>query len=343
MKYQSKNSQNTYRSTARDENGTSVQRTRQQTGQSRSPYSARNEGYSSGRSSGQQVRNRKRKKKGASGAVVAVLCVIIAVLIVVIAVMAVNSKKQSESPTGSSIESGVSGEAVSDEQTQEDTSGSQTREEADTSAYIDDGFEPEAAIVYDGAPTDYYHGAEDVINHAVLTPQTTGFDELDALLADFIDEHTDSSMDNFERLWSCYNWLVLNSSYATGVSESPGKYSASDKTRTPDTVLWAIDFFNTYSGDCKNYGSACAYLMQALGYDAHIMTGYVPRNDGGTIDHCWALVYINGDPYYFDIQLDNNYYTRERNNGSEDPPDRINFCRPDYSAAVFYTEDKALS
>ncbi|MBQ6734295.1 MAG: transglutaminase domain-containing protein [Lachnospiraceae bacterium] len=79
---------------------------------------------------------------------------------------------------------------------------------------------------------------------------------------------------------------------------------------TPDlgTRAMAEIGFNTGNGSCYVM-SACFYEMaKELGYDAHQVSGYVPRNDGSKAPHSWVEIDIDGVTYAYDISTMRNYH-----------------------------------
>ncbi|MBR5969374.1 MAG: transglutaminase domain-containing protein [Lachnospiraceae bacterium] len=79
---------------------------------------------------------------------------------------------------------------------------------------------------------------------------------------------------------------------------------------TPDlgTRAMAEIGFNTGHGSCYVM-SACFYEMaKVLGYDAHQVSGYVPRSDGTKAPHSWVEIDIDGVTYAYDISTMKNYH-----------------------------------
>ena len=66
--------------------------------------------------------------------------------------------------------------------------------------------------------------------------------------------------------------------------------------------------FTTGHGSCYVM-SACFYEMaKELGYDAHQISGFVPRLDGSKAPHSWVEIDIDGVTYAYDISTMKNYH-----------------------------------
>lgn len=56
-------------------------------------------------------------------------------------------------------------------------------------------------------------------------------------------------------------------------------------------------------GHCKNYASALCVLFRSYGYDARVVTGYVPSRSRGWAVHGWVEAKVGGRYYVFDADL----------------------------------------
>lgn len=188
------------------------------------------------------------------------------------------------------------------------------------------------------APTQPYIGPWTLLNQETLTPTQSGYPELDALVNDLIAKVVTDDMNNYQKVWALYEWMIDNISYSRGMDANTGAYSSSDPATTPTEVLWATDLLNAGQGCCYNYSSAFVYILRAVGYDAHLVSGNVPKYGGGETPHCWLYVTLdNGLNYTFDPDLDMNFYTRELGEGAEDPAKDRFFCAPIETYAYFYS------
>lgn len=189
------------------------------------------------------------------------------------------------------------------------------------------------------APTQEYIGAWTLLSEEPLNPTQSGYPELDSLVNDLIARITTSDMNNYQKVWALYEYFIDNITYSRGMDAHTGEYSSSDKATTPKEVLWATDLLNSGQGCCYNYSSAFMYIMRALGYDAHLVSGNVPKYGGGVTPHCWLYVNLRGGKYTFDPDLDMNFYTRDLRNGVENPARDRYFCVPIDNLSYFYVAE----
>lgn len=185
----------------------------------------------------------------------------------------------------------------------------------------------------------------DLLNNEPLNPTTSGYEELDRLIEDFMtmlknDGTIWDDMSNYQEVRAIYVWFIKKIEYSRGMDVNAGASSSSDPATTPVEVLWATDLFNTYKGCCYNYSSAFMYIMRYLGYDAHLVSGQVGKYGGGTTPHCWLYVNLGGVAYTFDPDVDSNYYWRGVQEGSTEEKTDTLFCKKMDDMNYFYTAEK---
>ena len=185
----------------------------------------------------------------------------------------------------------------------------------------------------------------DLLNNEPLNPTTSGYEELDRLIEDFMtmlknDGTIWDDMSNYQEVRAVYVWFIKKIEYSRGMDVNAGASSSSDPATTPVEVLWATDLFNTYKGCCYNYSSAFMYIMRYLGYDAHLVSGQVGKYGGGTTPHCWLYVNLGGVAYTFDPDVDSNYYWRGVQEGSTEEKTDTLFCKKMDDMNYFYTAEK---
>jgi hypothetical protein len=56
-------------------------------------------------------------------------------------------------------------------------------------------------------------------------------------------------------------------------------------------------------GHCKNFAAALCILFRSYGYDAQVVTGYVPSRSRGWAEHGWVEAKVKGKTYIFDADL----------------------------------------
>ena len=162
-------------------------------------------------------------------------------------------------------------------------------------------------------PTESFVSTFSLLQAEPLNPVRSGCDELDRLIDELFAKILKEDMGKYTKVWTCYEYLVDNITYSRGMDANTGAYSESDPATTRKEALWATDLLNSGQGCCYNYSAAFAYIMRAIGYDARLVSGNVPAYAGGVTPHCWVVVYLGGEPYTFDPDLDMNYHTRGDN------------------------------
>lgn len=181
-----------------------------------------------------------------------------------------------------------------------------------------------------------YVGAWTLMSTEPLNPSKSGYEELDRLIDELLSRIVTADMNGYKKAWACYEYLVDNITYSRGMDANTGMYSESDPAVTPKEVLWATDLLNTGMGCCYHYSSTYVYLLRAIGFDAHLVSGNVPKYGGGVTPHCWLYVNLGGEQYIFDPDLDMNYYTRDKGNGVENPAKDRFFCVRADKMSYFY-------
>lgn len=181
-----------------------------------------------------------------------------------------------------------------------------------------------------------YVGAWTLLTSEPLNPTRSGYPELDALMDALFAKIITDDMNGYQKAWACYEYLIHNIIYNRGMDANTGLYSVSDPAVTPTEVLWATDLLNTGWGCCYHFSSVYVYMLRAIGYDAHLVSGNVPKYGGGVTPHCWLYVNLGGEQYIFDPDLDMNYYTRDKGNGIENPAKDRFFCVRTDKMSYFY-------
>ncbi len=167
----------------------------------------------------------------------------------------------------------------------------------------------------------------ELIMRAQLNPKKSGYEELDKLVDELISAKTTPGANNYSKLWNCYLYFVDEITYSRGMDANVGMYSSSDPATTPTEVLWATDLLNSGQGCCYNYSAALMFVMRALGYDARLVSGDVPKAGGGRTPHCWVLVTLEGVDFTFDPDMDMNQFRNDTNKGAANPRKDNFFCR----------------
>lgn len=119
---------------------------------------------------------------------------------------------------------------------------------------------------------------------------------LDALVQELIQNATTEDMSRSEQLRACYNYMVNNYSYAYNYNYS---YGSSAKS-----IVWATAFLRDGYGACNNWSSAFMYVARALGYEADLYYGSTATSGGGSVEHYWPVLRLDGTEYVFDPQVE---------------------------------------
>ena len=119
--------------------------------------------------------------------------------------------------------------------------------------------------------------------------------EVEALAAEVIDEVTTSDMTAQEKLYACYMWSVETLEFDTYDTEPADGY-------TPSQYYAIFGFENLY-GDCYVFAATFKEMAAYLGYDAHLVDGYVATNSDPAI-HGWVEIDMDGTTYVFDPEFE---------------------------------------
>lgn len=129
--------------------------------------------------------------------------------------------------------------------------------------------------------------------------------EAERMAQRIIDQYTNSTMSQLEKLKACCQYLVSNVSY-TYVQGNAMKQRGYDPRYCALDNGWqyyqCINTINTGGGICFGYASALAACAHQLGYSPFIVIGQCAAVDNPAVyvDHAWVEITIDGTPYYFD-------------------------------------------
>lgn len=138
------------------------------------------------------------------------------------------------------------------------------------------------------------NSAETLLNSAALNPQKTGNELLDSLVESTLAKITNSNMSTYEKVKACYDYAINNFSYGQSGINVWGIKG------------WAYAVLTNNVGVCNNYSSAFAVLTRAIGLDTYLQNGQTSSSKGGYTGHTWCTMMINGVPYLFDPQVEDN-------------------------------------
>ena len=138
---------------------------------------------------------------------------------------------------------------------------------------------------------------EALLNSVELHPMTTGEEYVDKEVERILSLTTNSSMSNYEKVCSIYQYIHQNFFYQTSFIAPTTKYkSYYDRQMVGRTE----GFLKTGHGTCTEYSACFMTLTRALGFESYCIGGAF----SGSGRHTWAIIVINGEKYIFDPEID---------------------------------------
>lgn len=184
--------------------------------------------------------------------------------------------------------------------------------------------------------------SEQLINSAALSPMYTNYSPLDDLVQEVFAARFTSGMSLYEKVISCYDYLVYNSIYGNStkttaiynsIDNECDYYSSFDRR----LVAEAYCFINSKRGSCNDFAASFMVMARALGLEAYVIDGSISWS-AGTNSHTWTLVKLGGSYYIFDPQAEWRNYS---NNGSVS---YSNFCISEYSqTSRYYDREECIA
>ena len=175
---------------------------------------------------------------------------------------------------------------------------------------------PFSASAADAMPTEEIRA---LLNAQALHPQPTGYEELDALMAQILAPY--ESSDTYTRVKAAYDWTVYEIDYSWApysqnwapaydcfVPQYDLTYDPGLEEAVPFEVANRSYHALKYGeGVCYDYAAAFALLARYIGIDAFVHTGNFQLEAlfGGAISHHgWTELRLSGTNYIFDPQRD---------------------------------------
>lgn len=106
---------------------------------------------------------------------------------------------------------------------------------------------------------------------------------------DVISKYIKNDMSDYDKVLAIHDWLCANVTYGESKNDS-------DQDIYGALVLG--------KARCAGYAKAFAYLLNKAGVKSSVISGDSIDENGESVPHAWNIVYIDGDPYYFDITWD---------------------------------------
>ena len=122
-----------------------------------------------------------------------------------------------------------------------------------------------------------------------LKPTITVTGNERAILEKYMKALVNDKMTNYEKVLVCYDYLINHTYYAYGGWNNPIQ-----------SVL--VKGFGT----CTEYSHTMCAMLRYMGFKANCIWGQTAMARGGYGQHMWVEVYINGNTYVVDPQVDDN-------------------------------------
>lgn len=135
-----------------------------------------------------------------------------------------------------------------------------------------------------------------ILDYAACNIQYSGDANLDSLVQELIQDAVTPGMSRSEQLRACYDYMIRNYDYGYNYNYSYGNGKKS--------VAWATAILRDGYGACNNWSSAFMYVARALGYEVDLYYGRTAASRGGSAEHYWPVIRIEGMEYVFDPQVE---------------------------------------
>lgn len=146
------------------------------------------------------------------------------------------------------------------------------------------------------------------VNSIGLNPVYTRYTSFDNQISGILMSITNSSMTNYDKLMSIYNYVQDKLYYAMPLLDMNliynlqlnYHYSEFDAT---EIALAQAALDNGY-GVCDSYAALFMIMTRQAGFDSYVFNGQVSKVGGGTTGHAWVVINIGGTYYTFDPQIE---------------------------------------
>lgn len=114
---------------------------------------------------------------------------------------------------------------------------------------------------------------------------------IDAAANTIIKDLIKEPMSEYNKVLAIHDWICKNVSYEESVD-----YSDQD-------IYGALIL---RKARCAGYAKLFSYLLEMADVESYVVSGESIDKYGNTVPHAWNLVYIDNEPYYFDITWNDN-------------------------------------
>lgn len=126
---------------------------------------------------------------------------------------------------------------------------------------------------------------------------SSGYEPLDDIIFPILDSIITGKQTDTQKLKAIYDYLIKYS-YTERVVLIPQSLSEYSEQ------LYAISLFEKGYGVCYDFTSAFKYMSRAIGFDTRMIYGRHTNPSGGSSEHTWAELDINGTTYIFDPAIE---------------------------------------
>ncbi len=157
-----------------------------------------------------------------------------------------------------------------------------------------------APVVNDGT-------VQGILNSAPLNPRSTGYAATDAKIQEIFNQIFTPGMTTYDKVKACYDYIIYNTSYARGAYVSSAGFGNPSEGNNDAYIAWgALSCLTLGKGSCNTYSCAFIAMMKMIGLDSAYVSGSTHASGGGYTGHNWVEVYIGGQTYVFDPQVEDN-------------------------------------
>ena len=158
------------------------------------------------------------------------------------------------------------------------------------------------AFLLIGGSKAYAADVRGLMNSQTLTPTYTGYQPCDQKAAEILAAITTPEMDTYDKVATCYNYIVNNYAYDMNPQAFQIPYDA--YVNGNYGAFLAKTFFDRGVGVCDDYSCAFAALVRQIGLNCYCCSGQVVSSNGNASGHTWCQMNLGGVILNFDPDLD---------------------------------------
>jgi hypothetical protein len=113
--------------------------------------------------------------------------------------------------------------------------------------------------------------------------------EIDIMSSAVINTIIKDDMTEYDKVLAIHDWICENITYGQADDNS-------------DQDIYGALIMK--KARCAGYAEVFTYLLSKVGVQSKVISGNAIDKNGMGVDHAWNIVYIDGQPYYFDITWD---------------------------------------